>query len=186
LADRRGQKAGTLSRGLRQRLAIAQAIIQDPDVCLLDEPAAGLDPEARIELAELLLKLRDDGMTLMVSSHILSELEDYSSHMLIMNKGRIIEHRPVGSGAAPGGAIEIAVAFAEPAPQAAQLLAVIAGVGDIRVDGAAARFTIRGDASKPHEILRKLVEAGLPVSEFRADRPSLQSAYLARMKDAAP
>jgi ABC-2 type transport system ATP-binding protein len=76
LSDRLGQAAGSLSRGLRQRLAIAQAIVHDPKVLLLDEPAAGLDPQARRDLSRLLLELRDGGMTLVVSSHILAELED--------------------------------------------------------------------------------------------------------------
>ena len=68
-------QAQELSRGMRQRLAIAQAIIHEPKVLILDEPASGLDPEARFELAELFVRLRDAGMTLLVSSHILAELE---------------------------------------------------------------------------------------------------------------
>ena len=76
LADRLDAAAGTLSRGLRQRLAIGQAIIHSPRLLLLDEPAAGLDPEARAALAALFRDLRSDGMTLVVSSHILSELEE--------------------------------------------------------------------------------------------------------------
>jgi len=74
LADRMEQAAGQLSRGLRQRLAIAQAIVHRPKVLLLDEPAAGLDPKARRDLSRLLLVLRDGGMTLVVSSHILGRL----------------------------------------------------------------------------------------------------------------
>ncbi|HEY4077172.1 MAG TPA: ATP-binding cassette domain-containing protein, partial [Rhizomicrobium sp.] len=87
LADRLEQAAGTLSRGLRQRLAIAQAIVHRPTVLLLDEPAAGLDPQARRDLSQLLLSLKRDGMTLVVSSHILAELEDYSDRMIIVDHG---------------------------------------------------------------------------------------------------
>ena len=89
LTDRMEQPAGALSRGLRQRLAIAQAIVHGPKVLLLDEPAAGLDPQARRDLSQLLLALKDGGMTLVVSSHILAELEDYSDRMVIVDKGRI-------------------------------------------------------------------------------------------------
>src|SRR5436305_5672884 len=89
LSDRMEQPAGALSRGLRQRLAIAQAIVHHPKVLLLDEPAAGLDPQARRDLSQLLLSLKADGMTLVVSSHILAELEDYSDRMVIVNQGRI-------------------------------------------------------------------------------------------------
>src|SRR6478735_3429287 len=89
LSDRMEQAAGALSRGLRQRLAIAQTIVHAPKVLLLDEPAAGLDPQARRDLSRLLVELRDGGMTLVVSSHILAELEDYSDRMVIVDKGHI-------------------------------------------------------------------------------------------------
>src|SRR5690606_31914263 len=85
LSDRMEQAAGALSRGLRQRLAIAQALVHRPAVLLLDEPAAGLDPQARRDLSQLLLSLKTDGMTLVVSSHILAELEDYSDRMIIVD-----------------------------------------------------------------------------------------------------
>lgn len=92
IADQLFQEAGTLSRGQRQRLAIAQAIIHHPKVLILDEPASGLDPEARYHLSQLLVLLSEEGITLMVSSHILSELEDYCSHMIILREGRIVKH----------------------------------------------------------------------------------------------
>lgn len=84
--------AGSLSRGLKQRLAIAQAILSKPKILYLDEPASGLDPEARMHLSQLLRSLRDDGMTIIVSSHILAELEDYSTHMLILRDGKLVKH----------------------------------------------------------------------------------------------
>ncbi len=95
LSEHLAQKAGELSRGLRQRLAIAQAIVHQPRFLLLDEPASGLDPEARQNLSDLLRALAANGMTILVSSHILAELEDYSTHMLILNQGRILEHRGI-------------------------------------------------------------------------------------------
>jgi ABC-2 type transport system ATP-binding protein len=81
--------AGKLSRGLRQRLAIAQSILHKPQLLFLDEPASGLDPEARFHLSQLLLELQKEGMTIIVSSHILAELEDYSTHMLVIDEGKI-------------------------------------------------------------------------------------------------
>jgi ABC-2 type transport system ATP-binding protein len=85
-------EVGTLSRGQRQRLGIAQSIIHSPKVLLLDEPAAGLDPEARNHLSQLLLYLCKEGITILVSSHILSELEDYCSHMIILRDGYLVKH----------------------------------------------------------------------------------------------
>jgi len=90
LSDRINSLAAELSRGLRQRLAIGQSIVHEPRVLMLDEPASGLDPSARRELSQLLVSLKDQGMTLVVSSHILSELEDYSSEMIIIDDGHIV------------------------------------------------------------------------------------------------
>ena len=86
-------KAFKLSRGLRQRLAIAQSIILEPKILFLDEPASGLDPEARYHLSQLLVELQKQGMTILVSSHILTELEDYCTHMLVIDQGQILDHR---------------------------------------------------------------------------------------------
>ena len=90
LADRMKEQAGGLSRGLRQRLGIAQAIIHSPKLLILDEPASGLDPEARINLSHLMLDLKKLGMTIIVSSHILSELEDYSDEMIVIKESKLI------------------------------------------------------------------------------------------------
>ena len=89
-----------LSRGQRQRVAIGQAIISTPKLLVLDEPASGLDPEARASLAGLFRRLQADGITLLVSSHILTELEAYSTHMLVLRAGRMIEYRALSTVAA--------------------------------------------------------------------------------------
>src|SRR5262249_20505538 len=81
ITDKLEARAGELSRGQRQRVAIGQALIHAPQVLILDEPASGLDPEARYALARLFTRLQSEGMTLIVSSHILAELDEYSTHM---------------------------------------------------------------------------------------------------------
>ncbi|MDO4436125.1 MAG: ABC transporter ATP-binding protein [Cardiobacteriaceae bacterium] len=82
-----------LSRGQKQRVGIGQIIISSPEFLLLDEPASGLDPEARHHLSLLIKQLQQEGMTLLVSSHILSELDEYCTHMLAINEGRVISHQ---------------------------------------------------------------------------------------------
>ena len=79
-----------LSRGMKQRMGIARAIIHKPKVLLLDEPASGLDPKSRVDLRNVLLSLRDEGSTILISSHILSELEGFCSSIGVMEKGRMI------------------------------------------------------------------------------------------------
>ena len=76
-----------LSRGMKQRLGIGRAVIHRPKVLLLDEPASGLDPKARFELRQLLKRLRDQGATIVVSSHILPDLEDFSTSIGVMERG---------------------------------------------------------------------------------------------------
>jgi Cu-processing system ATP-binding protein len=84
------RRVGTYSKGMRQRLGLAQALLGRPRVLLLDEPTTGLDPALRQTFYEILNELRDDGATVLISSHALNELEDRAEHVLIMNRGRLV------------------------------------------------------------------------------------------------
>ena len=90
LEDKRTSRVDSLSRGMKQRLSLARALVHDPEVLILDEPASGLDPRARAELRALLVQLAEMGKTIVISSHILSEIEDVCSHIAIMQSGRIL------------------------------------------------------------------------------------------------
>lgn len=185
LADRLDQKSGALSRGLRQRLAIAQAIIHRPNLLLLDEPASGLDPEARQDLSNLLVTLRDEGMTLVVSSHILAELQDYSTHMMIMQDGRLTENSAIGEYEKPG-AVRLRAVLEAAQGGLADALSVTPGVSAVTVDGVAASFDFMGDDASRAALLRSLVEAGLPVTAFHGEQRSMQDVYLDRLKKDRP
>ncbi len=185
LTDRLNQRAGELSRGLRQRLAVAQATIHNPVFVMLDEPASGLDPEARIGLATALKTLCAEGMTIIVSSHILAELDDYSTHILMIRDGKIIEHAPLRAlEAAAGEHVRITVALAESDPRLPGILAAVPGIMIERADERTAVLSTNGGSVTRQALLKGLVEAGLPVIEFSAERPGLQDAYLARMRAA--
>lgn len=90
LTDKKTSLLDQLSRGMKQRVAIARSLVADPPLLILDEPSAGLDPEARADLQKLFQKLAADGKTLIVSSHILSELQEYSTHVAILQKGKLM------------------------------------------------------------------------------------------------
>ncbi len=90
LADKRDAYVQTLSRGMQQRLCLAHALVHDPAVLLLDEPASGLDPRARVELRELLRELRSLGKTIVISSHILPELEELCTSVAIVDRGQVL------------------------------------------------------------------------------------------------
>ncbi|MFZ1514349.1 MAG: ATP-binding cassette domain-containing protein [Saprospiraceae bacterium] len=90
LSSRGKHKVGTYSHGMKQRLGIAQAIIHNPDLVILDEPTTGLDPSGILELRQMILNLKHSGKTVILSSHILSEIELIADHMVIMNKGKAL------------------------------------------------------------------------------------------------
>lgn len=178
LADRMQQKTGELSRGLRQRVAIAQAIMHHPRLLLLDEPASGLDPEARHELSVLLKLLRGEGMTIVVSSHILAELADYSTHMLVLREGAIRSHQALGDH--PQQSMrQLMLSLSRPMPEAVSLLAAQPGVSDIRADGLIIRFACRSEAVDQASLLAALISAGLPIAQFATVSSNLQELYLA-------
>jgi len=182
LQGRLDVRTGELSRGLRQRVAICQAITHVPKLLLLDEPSAGLDPEARLELALLFRMLRERGMTLLVSSHILAELEEYSSEMLILRDGRIIEQQALRGGQ---DAARMRVELAADSPTLREILAGFDSVQILQADARSAVFLIRGDRHKRHELLRMLLARGCAVCAFAEEQVNLQESYLATVREAA-
>ena len=180
LTDRLEARAGELSRGLRQRLAIAQTIVHEPRALLLDEPAAGLDPEARRSLSDLILSLAGGGMTIMVSSHILAELEDYSSQMLMIRDGRAAGDGVVEAGAGALASPRVEVIFADPPGDLAELLERI-GVVVAGLRGDTAVLTL-GVGEDEATLLGRLIAAGLKVKSFQAARTTLEDAYLAEVR----
>jgi ABC-2 type transport system ATP-binding protein len=177
------RRAAELSRGQRQRVAIGQALIHAPQVLMLDEPASGLDPEARHALARLFTQLREEGITLIVSSHILAELDEYSTHMLVMRHGRIVENRALEGAVA--GLARVRLAFAQAVEALEAKLAALPGVRVLRAEADAAVLELHGGAEAQAALLRALVQAGLPLSEFALERENLHESYL-RTVGAAP
>jgi ABC-2 type transport system ATP-binding protein len=178
LTDRLQQKTGELSRGFRQRVAIAQAIIHHPKLLLLDEPASGLDPEARIELSDLLKLLASQGMTIMVSSHILSELDSYCTHMLKLHEGEVASFEALNNYQRDHSQV-LRMLLSRPTANAATLLAAQANVSQIIADGQAYQFTFKGKITDQSVLLFTLVNAGLPVAEIVVVKKNLQDRYLA-------
>lgn len=180
LSDRLETPAGELSRGLRQRLAIGQTIVHEPRVLLLDEPAAGLDPQARRDLSALLVSLKDAGMTLVVSSHILAELEDYCSEMIIIEDGRIAGGKAVKvrDVERPRYLLEIATARSD----LKEFLTARAGLDVIEADEHHALFTFTRNPGARAKLVRDLVTAGFEVSSFGESTKALEDTYFAQVK----
>lgn len=180
LTEKKDAKVSALSRGMRQRLAVARTLMPDPHVILLDEPAAGLDPAGRVQFRQLLANLRDQGKAVIVSSHILADLAEYCTHVAIMGNGRILQYGTVGDVAS--GTIQKTVQFRVTlARRMGDLAARLGRIPDFpagQYDGDVFMVDISPDRAEAAELLRKLLDAGVPVAEFRALEPSLEQAYL--------
>ena len=176
LFDRLDHLAGSLSRGLAQRLAIAQAIIHEPKVVILDEPASGLDPEARQELSHLFLELKQQGMTLVISSHILSELEEYTDHMVIVKNGKIAKQSELKHQLQQK--IIINLITHELHDDLANIIMAMTDVKIISIKAKSCRLQMDNDSHQQFMLLGKLVEKGITVCQFSIEKSSLQDAYL--------
>jgi ABC-2 type transport system ATP-binding protein len=170
LASKRDSAVETLSRGMKQRLCLARALVHDPDVLLLDEPASGLDPRARIELRELLRTLHGMGKTIVISSHILLELAEMCTDVAIIQSGHLVIAGGVDQVTRSlGGTPQLEVRVLERLEDARKLLEsmpeisqVMNGSGDN--DVIHAEFT--GDDRALHRILAALMAQDIPVVSF--------------------
>jgi len=161
LATKRHAEVNSLSRGMKQRLSLARALVHDPDLLILDEPASGLDPRARIDLRILLVTLREMGKTVLISSHILPELQEVCTDVAIIEAGRLLA-----------------------AGQPRDILDRIGGGRSILVrlaGGEERRYSV-ADESEQARLLRDLLAEGLEVLEFRHDGGGLEDLFLAITK----
>lgn len=176
-----------LSRGLKQRVGIARTLINDPAVLLLDEPAAGLDPEARADLQNLFKSLGGDGgRTLIVSSHILTELEDYCTHVAMLSGGRLASFGEIDSvRAASVESRRLKALLLSGAAAAESALRSDSRVSETRTDGAWLSFRFAGDERAQADLLKSLIASGAQIARFEAEGGRIQDAYLSVMKGAA-
>jgi ABC-2 type transport system ATP-binding protein len=180
LADKRKQKVRSLSRGMKQRLGIARTLLPNPSIILLDEPAAGLDPAGRVQFRKLLTDLREQGKALIVSSHILSEMEEYCTHVAIMSHGSLVQFgtvHEVSSGTA-NGRCRYTVQLAQPVAQVEGLLAEVEGVRVLAAERLEVTLEYWADRQRSAELLKTLVEKGVPVAGFTINAAGLEEAYL--------
>lgn len=179
LADRLSNK---LSKGMTQRLCLGRSLLHDPQVLILDEPAAGLDPKARVELKQLIRILAEEGKTIFISSHILSELGEMCDSLLFINDGHIVHHGDAeslmsGSDSTGGVFYDIQILgdasklsdWAVTSPHV-EFLADRKRGGKIRIDS--------DDPAKAAEILSRMIKDGLAVTEFHREKRNLEDAFI--------
>jgi len=178
LMERAKDLVKTYSLGMKQRLGIAAALLKDPSVLVLDEPANGLDPAGIVEVRELIRSLGDEGRTVFVSSHILSEVQQTADRVAILARGRLIKAGPVHEVLAAGRARGMLVRVSDPD---AGVRALAAADLDATIDGGVLRVDVQ--PADGERVSRALVAADLYPSELRADEVDLETVFLELTKD---
>ena len=169
-----------LSKGMKQRLCLARAVVHDPAVLVLDEPAAGLDPRARIELRVMIRQLAAHGKTVLISSHILTELAEMCDRVGIIEKGQLLAVGTVDEIQQGKQETErdVLVRVLADSDQVANFLRQQVGIHEVRIDGQLVHFTHQGDRWNEAELLRRLVEANFEIAEFRSRQKSLEDIFM--------
>ncbi|MFT5301826.1 MAG: ABC-2 type transport system ATP-binding protein [Mariniblastus sp.] len=179
LTYKRDDFVNGLSRGMKQRLCLAKTLVHDPPVLILDEPASGLDPRARIEVKALLKELRRMGKTILISSHILTELADCCTSIGIIERGKLLMHGPIDEvyrrirgnqviEARLGTNLEIGLSIIRSNPD----------VRDVQVDGSKIVIEFSSAEHNPSELLKKLINNEVEVINFGQKDPNLEDVFM--------
>jgi ABC-2 type transport system ATP-binding protein len=179
LAYKIDAEVNSLSRGMQQRLSVARVLLHDPKVLLLDEPASGLDPRARIEMRELLKELHRMGKTILISSHILLELADLCNRVGIIEQGELKYNGTMQNilDRAQTGAV-LHVAVASRADQAAQAIRQLQGVKEATVTNSHIRVALDADHTDPARIAHMLVTDGYSLTRLEEEKVNLETAFM--------
>ena len=175
----RDRLTGDLSKGMRQRLCLAKTLVHDPKVLILDEPANGLDPRARIEFRALLKELRSMGKTILISSHILTELSDVCTSVAILEKGKVVTSGSIESIKAalqPGLAFRLDV-LGEPGP-ARGVLESLPNVSGVRVEGDSLHFQFGAAREEIPELVRALVARNVSITGLQEEKTDLEGLFM--------
>ncbi len=172
LLPRAKDKYGTYSLGMRQRLGVAGALLKQPELLILDEPTNGLDPQGMVEMRELLRGLGQGERTVLLSSHLLAEVEQICQRVGVIQKGRLVAEGTLDELRGKAGL----VIRAEPAGRAREVLVGV--LGEDAVDQRDGAFRLRTDPGRAGDLNTRLVQAGVVVSELRASERSLEEVFL--------
>ena len=186
LSHRREDMVDKLSRGMKQRLSLARTLAHDPDILILDEPASGLDPRARIEIRELMVELASMGKTIFFSTHILADVENICTHVGIIEAGKMIMQGPMDEMKKqfmPHREIIITVTDKE---SAEQIIALVSGMADVRnvemIAPKANRYRVQidflGDDDGVAALNRKLASESIAVVGFQEEIRDLESVFM--------
>jgi ABC-2 type transport system ATP-binding protein len=180
LADRGDDKTKTYSLGMRQRLGLAAALLKDPELLILDEPANGLDPAGMVEMRHLLRSLADEGRTVFVSSHLLAEVQLMCDRVAILSRGRCVANGPVQQVLSAGDRSRVIIRLDTPeARPRAEAALVAAGFRTVPVDGDdRTTIVVQAEPTAGSHLNRILGSAGVWAAELRAQQINLEDVFL--------
>jgi len=182
LQDQMHTLCRTLSRGMRQRALLAKTLVHQPSVLLLDEPAANLDPKSRIDLRNILKSLAHKGNTILLSSHVLSEIEDTCDTLGFMREGKMVLSGSLDEiSQARQNQNFLKIRLAKPFPPLEKTISSIPALSlfeDTEENSTEIRACMDGGEKEASEVLTQLVEAGVPVSGFIIEKPRVEDLFL--------
>ncbi|HZS89999.1 MAG TPA: ABC transporter ATP-binding protein [Chloroflexota bacterium] len=179
LGSKRDELVEGLSRGMKQRLGLARCLVHNPQVLLLDEPASGMDPRARVEMREIVKELQRLGKTVLVSSHILLELSEMCSHIGIIQGGRLIREGPVGVILSSlKAARTVRIGLLGDLDAAADTVKRQRWVTDVQIVDGALEAAVSGEEQDLADLLHAIVEAGVRVVQFAPASNSLEEIFM--------
>jgi ABC-2 type transport system ATP-binding protein len=179
LAVKRDSPVNSLSRGMKQRLCLAKTLVHDPPVLILDEPASGLDPRARVELKTLLKELRQRGKTILISSHILTELADCCTTVGIIERGKLLMHGPIDDVYRRIRRNRVVrIKFVENLEAGVSFLRSQPETRDVQIENNHVTVELAADERQTAALLERLLAAGLHVSSFAEKEPTLEDVFM--------
>jgi len=179
LTHKRDDFVNGLSRGMKQRLCLAKTLVHDPPVLILDEPTSGLDPRARIEVKALLKELRRMGKTILISSHILSELADCCTSIGIIERGQLLMHGPIDSVYRQIRRNRIVeVKFIENQDAGVSILRSSPALRGIEIDGNRATVELETDDAGLADLMEQLIAGGVRMRSFSDKDPTLEDVFM--------
>jgi len=185
LSGKREAFVNSLSRGMKQRLCLAKTLVHDPPVLILDEPTSGLDPRARIEVKALLKELRHMGKTILISSHILTELADCCTSIGIIERGKLLMHGPIDD---VHRRIQrnriVEIKFLNDGAAGISMLRSLPETRNVQVDGARVIVELATDEQRLAEVMEQLVAAGVRMRSFAEKEPTLEDVFMLVTKGA--
>ncbi|MDG2186193.1 MAG: ABC transporter ATP-binding protein [Mariniblastus sp.] len=179
LAHKRDDFVNGLSRGMKQRLCLAKTLVHDPPVLILDEPASGLDPRARIEVKALLKELRQMGKTILISSHILTELADCCTSIGIIERGQMLMHGPIEDVYQRiRGNVVIKARIGDQLQKGLSIIRSNLNVRDVQVDGEYVTIEFAEGQHQQAELLAALVSNQVEVKSYAEKEPTLEDVFM--------